>query len=814
VIKRVVIVAVLSVLFLPSASAVAADAPADATELTGRAPPPETEWSLWYRRPAEKWHEAMPIGNGRLGGMVFGGVQTERVQLNEDTLWSGGPHCYDHPGAREHLDAVRRLIREQKFSQALKLADRHLIGIPRNQQAYQTLGDLHLRFAGHEKAADYRRQLQMASGLVRVNYRIGDTKYERVGFASHPDDVMVLRLTCDGPGRLTFEAALNSPHESTTQAAGRETLVLTGHSGEARGSLIGPWNGEGVTFQARLRARAEGGEVSCDGQALSVRGADAVTLIYAASTSYVDCRDISGDPAALAGKTLEAAAEKPWEALLQAHVKDHATLFGRVDLDLGGRDARHTPTDERVAAVRKGTADPHLVAECFQFGRYLLIAGSRPGSQPLSLQGIWNPSTRPMWGGKWTLNINAEMNYWPAETANLAECHEPLLRLVEELRGPGSKTAKTHYGCRGFVAHHNTDLWRGTAPVDGAAWGLFPTGAAWLTRHLWEHYAFSRDKAFLRRAYPILKESAEFFVDFLIADENGRLVTCPSISFENGFRMPDGTEGRLCMGPIMDEQILRDLFTNCIQAAEILGVDRAFRRKLAGMRSKLVPTTVNPETGRIREWRDDREPNNLNSGQVPQLWGLCPGREITPWGTPELAAGAKKSLRHRGMKFGSWCSGTRLNWAARLGDSDLAYDMLRRHISGHVMASLLSNFRGRLFQVDGNEGMTAGVAEMLLQSHAGLINLLPALPQAWPAGRVTGLRARGGLEVDLAWKDGRATTVTLHADVDGTHTIKPPDGRKIRGIRCGGKDVSVRSDERGWTVLKTEAGKTYKLVFD
>ena len=808
---RTMIVAVLSGFFLLAASAVAPGFTVAAAELTGNAPPPDTDWTLWYRQPAKGWLDAMPIGNGRLGGMVFGRVRTERILLNEDTLWSGGPHCYDNPQALEHLDEVRKLIREERIVEAHELAERELLGIPRNQQAYQTLGNLMIRFAGHEKAADYRRELQMASGLARVSYRIGDTKYERVVVASYPDDVMVVRLTCDGPGRLTFDAALNSPHDNTMQAAGRNTLVLTGQVGEARGPLIGPWKGEGLKFQARLTARAEGGEVSCDGQVLSVREADAVTLIYAAATSYVDYRDVSGDPAALTGKALAAAAEKPWDELLKAHVKDHAALFGRVDLDLGGQDRRNKPTDER-----KGVGDRHLVAECFQFGRYLLIAGSRPGSQPLHLQGIWSPSNRPPWGNKWTLNINTQMGYWPVETTNLAECHEPLLRMVDELRGPGRKTARTHYDCGGFVVHHNTDLWRGTAPVDGATWGLAPVGGAWLTRHLWEHYDFSRDKAHLRTVYPILKESAEFFVDFLITDDNGHLVTCPAISFENGFALPDGKEGRLCMGPTMDEQILRDLFSNCIRASEILGIDEDFRRKLAGMRSKLIPTRINPKTGRIPEWRDDREPidRNCNGGQVPQIWGLNPGQEITPWGTPVLAAAAKKSFLHRTTHFGSWAGGTRMAWAARFCDSELAYDMLRGHMAGHVMDSLLSNFVQNMFIIDANEAMTATVAEMLLQSHAGVINLLPALPKQWAAGRITGLRARGGLEVDLTWKDGRAATVKLHASVDETHTVKPPIGQEIQTVRRGGKDLPVRRDERGWTVLEVEAGNTYELVFD
>jgi alpha-L-fucosidase 2 len=774
----------------------------------------EMGWTLWYRQPAETWNHAMPIGNGRLGGMVFGGVETERVLLNEDTLWSGGPHNYDNPQASESLDDVRELIRERKFSEAAKLADQHMVGNPRNQQAYQHLGDLLLQFPGHENAMDYQRALRMDSGLACVRYRIGDTKYERTVFASHPDNVMVVRLTCDQPGGLTFRAELESQHEGDTRAADGRTLLLNGQVGSARGSLIAPWEGEGLAFQARLTARSDGGETLCDGKSLSVRGADAVTLVYVAATSYVDYQDVSGDPGALTEQALAAAADKSWKTLLEAHVADHAALFNRVDLDLGGQEARRRPTDERVSAVVKWADDPDLIAQSFQFGRYLLIAGSRPGTQPLNLQGIWNPSNAPIWGCKLTLNINAQMNYWPAETANLAECHEPLLRLVDELRVPGRKTAKTHYGARGFVAHHNTDLWRATAPADGAAWGMFPTGAAWLSRHLWEHYAFSQDEAFLRKAYPVLKEAAEFFVDFLVEDENGHLVTAPSLSFEQGFRMADGTEGRLCIGPTMDEQILRDLFTNCIRASKALDVDADFRVQLEAMRAQLVPTTVNPKTGRIREWRDDREPVDSNSAQLAQLWGLNPGREITPWGTPDLAAGARKSLLQREMLFGSWCSGTRLNFAARLGDGELAAEMLRCHMAAHVMPSLLSNFEGSIFQVDGNLGMTAGVAEMLLQSHAGVINLLPALPQAWPSGSVCGLRARGGIEADLTWKEGRAVTVQLRALADGTHTLKPPVGQKIRTIRSNGTNAPFRADARGWIELNVEASKTYDLAFD
>ena len=753
---------------------------------------PANAMTLWYRKPAEKWIEAMPIGNGRLGAMVFGGVSSERLQLNEDTLWSGGPHVYDNPEAYEHLDQVRELIKRGELPEARKLSDKYLLGVPPFQQAYQPLGNMYLHFDHHDAPREYLRQLDMDTGIVRVTYRIGDVRFSREIFASFPDQVIVIRLEADRPGKLSFELAMDSPHPYRIRAPQDAVLSMAGQLGPHTGArLVAPWKKEGLKFEARVCVLTNSGTFRPAHNHLRIENADSAVLVYTAATSYNDYTDISGDAIATCRAHLSAAATKNYEQLRKAHMTDYKGLFDRVTIDLGGAERGKSPTDERLEAVINGAEDPLLIAQSFQFGRYLLISCSRAGTQPANLQGIWNNNMHPAWGGKWTLNINAEMNYWPAETCNLARCHEPLLRLVEELRGPGGRTAKTHYKCRGFVTHHNTDLWLGTPPVDRTSTGMWPMGAAWLSRHLWEHYDFSRDTEYLERAWPTIKEAAEFFVDYLIEDENGRLVTCPTISFEQAFLRPDGSSGRLCMGPTMDMQILRDLFSHCIEAGKILNVDEAFRKKLITMRLRLVPTRINEKTGRIREWRDNRETHNPKSGQIAQLWGLNPGDQITPWATPALAAAAKKSLIYRDVpKLGSWISGTRLNFAARLGEAELAYETLYRHMRGHVASSLMSFFTGDVFQIDGNMGVTAGIAEMILQSHAGLINLLPALPGAWPGGNVRGLRARGGFKLDINWKHGKLTEAILRSRA----------GNSCR-IHYAGKTIE----------LDTDPGTTYRL---
>ena len=722
--------------------------------------------------------------------MVYGEIETERLDLNEDTLWSGGPINYNRKDAYKHLTEIQELVRNQEFEKAVEIGDQYMLGTPPKQQAYQPLGTLKIHFNGQSEADDYCRELDMRSGIARVHYRRGDTTFKREIFASHPDQVIVIELSCDQPGQLSFTLGLESPHPYEVQVEKDDILALSGQVPAHEGvDLLGPWKGPGTRFEAQIKVAETDGTVVSEGGSLSVTNAQHATLIYTAATAYINYTNVSGDPGRRCSEVLEGTAGKSYRELLERHKADHEALFDRVSIDLGESPFPMLPTDRRIQKLAEEKPDPELIAQAFQFGRYLLMACSRPGTQPANLQGIWNESTRPPWGSKWTLNINAPMNYWPVETCNLSELHEPLLRLLEECREPGRETAREYYDCDGFVIHHNTDLWRGTAPLT-FYWGAWPMGAAWLSHHIWEHYAFTQDKAFLKKSYPTMREAAEFFVDFLTEDENGYLVTNPSLSFEQGFVLANGTEGRVCMGPTMDMQILRALFTHCIEAGRILDTDEAFAGQLIVIRSRLVPNRVNPETGRLLEWRDDREPSSYDTGQLGHLWGLCPGDEITPWGTPELARGAENSLLFRKISLGSWCSGTRLNYSARLHNAPLYEQLLNDHMKGQTLPNMMSHFNRDRFQIDGNLGMTASVAEALIQSHGGEIHILPALPPSWGTGSVKGLRARGGFQLDLEWANGKLKAINLIS---------------LSGQRC----VLVYADKK--RVINTESGKSYCL---
>jgi len=812
------------------------------------------QFKLWYDRPAVKWVEALPVGNGRLGAMVFGGTEEERIQLNEATLWSGGPRDWNNPGAKDALRRIRKAVNDGRYESAVSIS-KEMMGP--YSQLYMPMGNLHLKFRLSSEVSDYYRDLDLNSAVATTKYSAGGAAFRREVFASFPDQVLVVRLTSSARGALNFDVSLDSLLRFKVAPAGRDTIALTGkapvsitpdYSESPEIAVYDETGVRGMNFDIRVRALSAGGTVKADAGGLHIAGADAVTLIVSAATSFNGYDKEPGaqgvDPAALSKKYLAAAARKRYPALRGRHVKDYAGLFRRVSLDLGPSPAGAgtLPTDQLIA--RFGAEDPHAVALLYQYGRYLLISGSRPGGQPVNLQGLWNDLLRPPWNSNYTTNINVEMNYWLAETTNLPECALPLIQMLNELAVTGAKTAKVNYGMRGWVVHHNTDLWRLSAPVgDYGAQGnpvyaLWQMGGAWMATHLWEHYAFGGNKEFLKKEYPVMKGAAEFLLDWLVEDGKGHLETNPCTSPEHFFYAPkDKTYSKagikalkqlnisarsnvsVTHGCTMDTEIIWELFTDCIAAAETLGTDTEFRKKLIAARERLLPPGITAD-GRLMEWGedyDDPEPHHIH---FAHLFGVHPGRMITQRRTPVLFDAAKKALISRGDGGSGWSYAWRINQYARFRDPERAYTFIGKILNitseteKYVIDSggVYENLFGACppFQIDGNFGFTAGVTEMLLQSHEGEIALLPALPAGkWPAGRVTGLRARGGYTLDIEWHGGQLLRAAVHPKFSGMCKIRA--AVPVVKIIEGKKRIEFKTGDSGAIEFPAIAGRTYLI---
>ncbi len=776
---------------------------------------------LWYDAPAEEWEEALPVGNGRLGAMVYGKCDEEKIQINEETYWSGGPYSTVVKGGAEILPKIQKLVFEGEPIKAHKLFGRHLMGYPVEQQKYQSVANLHLFFDGQEEVSEYKRWLDISTGITAVQYTFGGVTYKREIIASAPDQVILVRLTADKPASISFKAQLrgcrNQAHSNYAtdyfrmDGVGQDGLMVNGKSADYLGV-------EGkIRYKAELKAFPKSGSMHVENDYLIVENADAITLVIAAATNFVNYKDVSADQERRVADYLEQIKGKSYKDMLTASVKDYKTYFDRVKIDLPKTANSFLPTDERMTGLANAS-DPNLAALCYNFGRYVLISSSRPGTEAANLQGIWNEDMNPSWDSKYTTNINLEMNYWPAESGNLSDCAEPLITLVKELTDQGAQVAKHHYGASGWVFHQNTDIWRVAAPMDGPCWGTFTTGGAWLTTQLYEHYLFNPDLDYLKEIYPVIKWAVQFFLDFLVKDPSGKwLVTNPSTSPENPPKGPgykyfyDEVTGMyyfttICYGASIDMQILTDLFAYYLDAEKILGNDQAFAAKVAKARSQLAPPQIGMD-GTLQEWTQDLAQMEDKHRHFSHMYGLYPGNVISAKRTPQLVEGCKVVLEQRGDGGTGFSRGWKMALWARLYDAERANKIFKGYIAEQAYPQLFAKCFTPL-QIDGTMGVAAGITEMLVQSHENVIDLLPALPGEWVYGRFDGVCARGGFELDMKWNN---KTITGLEVLSKTGNICRIDAGGNFKVTKDGKSVDVKTHQDGSIEFKTVRGGLYKF---
>jgi len=743
-------------------------------------PVEESYLRLWYEQPAAVWTEALPVGNGSLGAMVFGGVEKERIQFNEETLWTGAPNDYSHPGAFESLDEIRQLLSDNKQEEAQDLAMENFMSIPLRQTDYQPFGDLHLNFPGHEKHTEYYRELDLDNAVCLTTYLSGGVRYTREVIASYPNQVIALHIKASKAKALSFNLRLDAEHEE-------KEITTTGNSQELRVAIQdGVLNGT-----ARMVVDTDG-ELHTENDLIEISNAGSATIWLSAATNFKNYKDVGNDPVAILQDIFAEVEEETFDHIKKMHLSDYHDLFKRFDIDFGSMLRDSLPTDQRLLKFTESPDDPQLLALYAQYGRYLLISSSRPGTGPANLQGIWNQDLQPAWGSKYTININAEMNYWPAELTNLSECHQPLFELIKDLSVTGQAVARDHYACEGWVAHHNTDLWRGAAPINHSNHGMWVGGSGWLSHHLWEHYLFTQDEDFLRNeAYPVMREAALFYAQFMVEDTlSGYLISTPSNSPENG---------GMVAGPTMDHQIIRSLFHACMEASTVLATDHAFAEELDSLSSRIAPNQIG-QYGQLQEWLADVDDPENKHRHVSHLWGMHPAKDINWESSPELMQAAKQSLIFRGDDATGWSLAWKINFWARLLDGDHAYELIKlifRPVSsqnttygggGGSYANLFDAHPP--FQIDGNFGATAGIVEMLIQSHLSTIDILPALPATLSEGSISGVCARGGFELSFQWENGELTGLEL--------------------LSKSGNDCKLRYQDR-IIEFPTMAGKIYRF---